>query len=131
MKPPTSSIALVSELRSLREKVVGITDSIISTADGLLVASESDNGSGEQESLAALCAAGVALGTRTAAHVGLGGLRESVIRAAGGHVVFASIGENALLAVVGDEGLDLANLRRELPGAVDVLGKLLAANATT
>lgn len=126
MKPPSSSIALVSELQALREKVVGITDSIISTSDGLLVASESDSPSGEQESLAALCAAGVALGSRTAAHVGLGGLRESVIRAAGGHVVFASIGEHALLAVVGDEGLDLANLRRELPATVDVLGKLLA-----
>ncbi|GAA2014926.1 hypothetical protein GCM10009839_07530 [Catenulispora yoronensis] len=106
---------------------MGITDSIISTADGLLVAS--DSGSAEQESLAALCAAGVALGTRTAVHVGLGGLRESVIRAAGGHVVFASIGENALLAIVGDEGLDLAHLRRELPGTVDVLGKLLDGDA--
>ncbi|MEY9928709.1 putative regulator of Ras-like GTPase activity (Roadblock/LC7/MglB family) [Catenulispora sp. GP43] len=127
MKPPSSSTALISELQALREKVVGITDSIISTSDGLLVASDSD--SGEQESLAALCAAGMALGSRTAAHLGLGGLRESVVRAAGGHVVFAAIGEHTLLAVVGDEGLDLAGLRRELPGAVDVLGKLLAGPA--
>lgn len=43
--------------------------------------------------------------------------------------MFASIGEHALLAVVGDEGLDLANLRRELPGTIDVLGKLLAGDA--
>ena len=128
MKPPSSSRALVGELQSLREKVVGITDSIISTSDGLLVAADSESAA-EHESLAALCAAGVALGTRTAAHVGLGGLRESVIRAAGGHVVFASIGEHALLAVVGDEGLDLPNLRRELPGTVDVLEKLLAGDA--
>ncbi|MEY9894839.1 putative regulator of Ras-like GTPase activity (Roadblock/LC7/MglB family) [Catenulispora sp. MAP12-49] len=127
MKPPSSSTALVSELQALREKVVGITDSIISTADGLLVASDSD--SGEQESLAALCAASMALGSRTAAHLGLGGLRESVVRAAGGHVVFAAVGDHTLLAVVGDQGLDLVSLRRELPGAVDVLGKLLAGSA--
>ena len=124
MKPPTSSPAVVTELQALRERIVGVTDSIIATTDGLLVAS--DSGSAEQESLAALCAAGMALGTRTAAHVGLGGLRDSVIRAAGGHVVFAAIGEHALLAVVGDEGLDLPTLRRELPGAVELFGKLLA-----
>ena len=125
MKPPSSSTALVRELHALRERIVGVTDSVIATADGLLVAS--DSGSADQESLAALCAAGMALGTRTAAHLGLGALRESVVRAAGGHVVFAAIGEHALLAVVGDAGLDLATLRRELPGAVEVFGKLLAS----
>lgn len=125
MKPPPSSETLAGELQSLREKVVGITDSIISTSDGLLVASDSVSGA-EQESLAALCAAGVALGARTAAHAGLGGLRESVIRAARGHVVFAAVGDHALLAVVGDEGLDLAGLRRELPITADHLAKLLA-----
>ncbi|WP_194911508.1 roadblock/LC7 domain-containing protein [Catenulispora rubra] len=127
MKPPTSSTAVVTELQALRERIVGVTDSIIATTDGLLVAS--DSGSADQESLAALCAAGMALGTRTAAHVGLGGLRDSVIRAAGGHVVFAAIGEHALLAVVGDAGLDLATLRRDLPGAVELFGKLLAGDA--
>ena len=127
MSRQTSPEKLVDELKALRERVMGITESVISTADGLLVAG--DTVSVQPESVAALAAASLALGRRTAAEVGLGGLRDVVARANGGYVVVMSIGDHALLAVLGDEGLDIAALHRECPASVDRLDKLLTAGA--
>ncbi|MER8187384.1 roadblock/LC7 domain-containing protein [Kitasatospora sp. NPDC094015] len=127
MQQRISSEALVDELRRLRERVMGITESVVSTADGLLVAA--DTVSVQPESLSALAAATLALGRRTSAEAGLGGMRENVTRAGGGFVVVTAIGEHALLVVVGDEGLDVAALGRECPGTVEALGRLLTAAA--
>lgn len=124
MDQQTSSEALVSELKSLRERVMGVTESIIATNDGLLVAA--DVAAAHPESLAALASATVALGRRTALQAGIGGLRDVVNRSDAGYVVYTAIGEYALLVVAGDEGLDLAGLRRESIAAIDRLGGLLA-----
>jgi predicted regulator of Ras-like GTPase activity (Roadblock/LC7/MglB family) len=125
MHGSTSSKALIGELSALRERVMGVTESLIATNDGLLVAA--DVPYGKPESLAALASATVALGRRTAAETGIGGLRDAVTRAASGYVVFMAIGEHALLVITGDEGLDLTALRRESAATVDRLGELLAA----
>ena len=119
-----STDAVVRELKSLREKVMGVTDGIVSTADGLLVSA--DTASLQPESLAALAAATLALARRTAAEAGLGGLRESVVRAHGGYVVVTAVGENTVLATVGDEGLDLENLHRESRSTAQALNSLLS-----
>jgi uncharacterized protein len=117
--------SVVAQLKSLRERVTGVTEGIVSSADGLLVAA--DVATVQPESLAALAATSLALGKRTAAEAGLNGLRETVTRANGGYVVVLAIGDNALMAIVGDEGLDLAGLYREGPITVEALDKILAA----
>ncbi|MGW6917955.1 roadblock/LC7 domain-containing protein [Kitasatospora sp. NPDC054939] len=118
---PTS--VLVDELKSLRDQVTGVAESVISTADGLLVAA--DTAAVHPETAAALAAAMLGLGRRTAAEVGVGGLRDVVTRCNGGHVVMMAIGEQALLMVMGDEGLDIATLNRRSPATIRRLSELL------
>jgi uncharacterized protein len=128
--PPTpegSASAVVGELKSLRDRVLGITECVVSTADGLLVAA--DTATVHPESVAALAAASLGLGRRTAGEVGLGGLRDVVTRCNGGYVVVLAIGEQALLVVMGDAGLDVPTLHRESPAAIERLGDLLNVNA--
>src|SRR4051812_25870685 len=88
-----SSGDLVKELTGLRGQVLGISESIIATADGLLVAADTANV--QPESLAAPSAASLALGKRSAAEVGLGSLREVVTRCNGGYSVVLAVGEQA------------------------------------
>ena len=115
--------ALVTALKSLREQVMGINETVISTSDGLLVAA--DTAGVQPESVAALAAATLGLGRRTAAEVGLGGLRDVVTRCNGGYVIVLAVGEHALLVILADEGLDLPGLHRESPFTVERLASLL------
>ncbi|WP_113701347.1 roadblock/LC7 domain-containing protein [Nonomuraea lactucae] len=119
---------LIDVLTALREQVTGVSESIIATLDGLLVVADADTI--HPESVAALAAATLGLGRRMAQQTGSGALREVITRGAGGHVVVLTIGERALLAVKGDEGLDLPAFLRESPRAVDQLEKLLSADVT-
>ncbi|MFJ8039464.1 roadblock/LC7 domain-containing protein [Kitasatospora sp. NPDC096147] len=123
MTSQTPAAVLVGELQSLRDRVMGISESVISTADGLLVAA--DTAGVHPESASALSAAMLGLGRRTAAEFGVGGLRDVVTRCSGGYVVVLAIGDQALLMVLGDEGLDIAGLHRESAATVRRLGELL------
>ncbi|MFB7473797.1 MULTISPECIES: roadblock/LC7 domain-containing protein [unclassified Kitasatospora] len=123
MSSQTPTAVLVDELKSLRDRVMGISESVISTTDGLLVAA--DTAAVHPESAAALSAAMLGLGRRTAAEVGVGGLRDVVTRCNSGYVVVLAIGEQALLMILGDEGLDVAGLHRESPATVRRLSELL------
>jgi uncharacterized protein len=126
--PEDSASAVVDELKSLRAHVVEITECLVSTTDGLLVAA--DTATVHPESVAALAAASLGLGRRAAAEVGLGGLRDVITRCSGGYVVVLAIGEGALLVVMGDEGLDVPTLHRESPAAIERLGGLLNVQVT-
>ncbi|WP_327063636.1 roadblock/LC7 domain-containing protein [Kitasatospora purpeofusca] len=119
---------LVDELHALRDRVMGVGESVISTADGMLVAA--DTATVHPESAAALAAAMLGLGRRTAAEFGVGGLRDVVTRCNGGYVVVLAIGEQALLVILGDEGLDVVGLHRESPATVRRLGELLGVVPT-
>lgn len=122
--PETSSPdPLTDVLVSLRDRVMGVSESVISTADGLLVAADAD--SIHPESVAALAAAALGLGKRMAQQAGVGALREVVTRCGAGHVVVLAIGDRSLLTVLGDEGLDIAALQRESPATIEQLAKLL------
>jgi uncharacterized protein len=126
--PEQSASAVVDELKSLRAHVMGVAECVVSTADGLLVAA--DTATVHPESVAALAAASLGLGRRAAAEVGLGQLRDVITRCNGGYVVVLAIGEGALLAIMGDEGLDVPTLHRESPGAIERLGGLLNVKVT-
>lgn len=52
----TKNAQLVTEMRTLREKVVGVTDVVVASVDGLLITAEADDDA-DPESLAALAAA--------------------------------------------------------------------------
>jgi predicted regulator of Ras-like GTPase activity (Roadblock/LC7/MglB family) len=119
-----SQDALVGEIRSLRERVPGITDAAVAAVDGLLVAADTA-AELDPESLAALAAAGLGLARRTAAVSGRGELRHTVTHCGGGFAVIYAVGDTALLAVLGDEGLDLGRLHRETGALIERLDDLL------
>ncbi|GGO88503.1 roadblock/LC7 domain-containing protein [Wenjunlia tyrosinilytica] len=128
MNGTTSAEPLVKILSSLRDRVMGVHESVLSTADGLLVAADAD--SVHPESVAALAAASLGVGRRLADQTGSGSLREVVTRCAGGHVVVLPVGERALLTVKGDEGMDITAFQRESPAVVEELNRVLEADVT-
>ncbi|MFD5629145.1 roadblock/LC7 domain-containing protein [Streptomyces sp. NPDC127072] len=117
---------LTEILTSLRDRVMGVTESVLSTADGLLVVADTESSHGE--SVAALAAATLGVGRRMAEQAGVGALREVVARCGSGHVIVLAVGDRALLTVMGDDGLDLAAFQRESPATVEQLNQALAAD---
>ena len=114
---------VIGELTVLRERVAGITDCVVAAADGMLVAADSTGI--HPESIAALGSVALGLAKRTAATVGLGGLREVVTRCQSGYVVVYAIGENAVLILLGDEGLNTDGLHAQSRHSIEQLAKLL------
>lgn len=114
---------IVRELADLRERVTGVTGGVVAASDGLVVASDSPEI--RDQALAALAAASLGLGKRTAGEVALGPLSEVETRCQGGHVVVYAVGAEALLAVMGDEGMDGQTLSREARHTIERVGDLL------
>lgn len=116
-------------LVSLRDRVMGVTESTLATADGLVVAA--DVSKTHPESMAAVAAATLSLGHRLSDQGGTGVLREVSARCSTGHVIVTAVGNRALLAVVTDDGLDMAAYRREIPGVVQALSDLLDSDVSS
>ena len=123
---PSQSAQLTGILTSLRDRVMGVSESVLSTVDGLLVVSDTD--SAHPESIAALAAATLGVSRRIAEQASVGALREVVARCGAGHVIVLAVGERALLTVMGDDGLDITAFQRESPATVEELTKVLAAD---
>lgn len=114
---------LLAEMRALRDRVIGITDTALASRDGLII--QADTVDIDPDNLAALAAAALGLAQRMAAEVGKGTLREAVTRSSGGYVAIYAVGSRALLVVVADVGLDLVRLDREARSTVENLEALL------
>jgi predicted regulator of Ras-like GTPase activity (Roadblock/LC7/MglB family) len=119
--------ALLAEMRALQEKVTGITGTALASRDGLIV--REDTGGVDPDNLAALAATWLALAQRMSNEVGQGTLREAMTRSSGGFVVIYAIGAQAVLVIIGDEGLDIAKLHRESSAALDAIRALIADSA--
>jgi len=122
---------LVAEMRELRDRVIGITDVVVASADGLLITAEADE-TVDRECLAALTAAAVGIARRTGDATGKGRLHHTVARFSDGYLVMQAIGEMALIAVIGDSGMDVKRLHVESQATAERIGSLLtgAAGAT-
>ena len=119
--------ALLAEMRALQEKVTGITGTAVASRDGLIV--REDTGGVDPDNLAALAATWLALAQRMSTEVGQGTLREAMTRSSGGFVTIYAVGTQAVLVIIGDEGLDTAKLHRESQAALDAIRALLADNS--
>jgi predicted regulator of Ras-like GTPase activity (Roadblock/LC7/MglB family) len=115
-------------LVSLRDKVMGVSESTLATVDGLVVAT--DAAKTHPESMAALAAATLSLGHRLADQGAAGTLRQVTAQCSTGHVIVTAVGTRALLAVVADEGLDTAAFQREIPSVVASLNTILTADTS-
>jgi len=117
---------LVEVLTALREGVMGVSETVVSTVDGLLVAADVD--AVHAESMAALAAANYSLARRMAHEAGGAGLRDVTTRSADRHVVVLAVNDRALLTVVGDDGLDVTRLQREVHLTLENLAKILESD---
>jgi uncharacterized protein len=114
---------LLALLRALAGRVAGITDTALAGRDGLIIASHTTGA--DPDNLAALAAASLGIAQRMSAEVGRGALQEVTTRGSGGCVVVYAVGTSTLLAVAGDQGLDVARLHRESRPTVEAIEVVL------
>jgi predicted regulator of Ras-like GTPase activity (Roadblock/LC7/MglB family) len=100
------------ELAELRQRVAGLQTCVIAGVDGLLVLHASQTGP-EPHDLAALSAAMFGIGRQAGHALGHGGFRESIVHSDHGYFAVYAVGEFALLAVAGDEHMNLGRLHLE------------------
>ena len=107
---------LLTEMRGLREQVPGVTGTLVASADGLLVVADIDPGADPQveaDSLAAIAAASLSVARQVVRVARQGTLGRAITYASRGHMVVYAVGVAALLAVLGDEGMDMGALQQK------------------
>jgi len=109
---PDPYLAARSELAALRQQVSGVRGCVIAGVDGLLILHDLLTGA-EPHDLAALAAAAHGIGRTTAGALRQGTFSECTIRNQHGYFAVYSISDMALLAVLGDDGLNVARLHIE------------------
>ncbi len=118
--------ALAAEMRSLREHVAGVTDTVIAAADGIpIVADVADTI--DPACVSALAAADLGLARRTTEVIGQGKLRQTVVYSSGGYMAVYAIDPMALIVVLGDEGLNIVRLHQEAQPAIERIASILAS----
>ncbi|MEU3777912.1 roadblock/LC7 domain-containing protein [Streptomyces sp. NPDC032472] len=120
----TRNAQLVTEVRALREKVVGVTDVVVASVDGLLITAETDDVA-DPESLAALTAATLSIARRAGSMTSKGLLHHTVSRFTDGYLIAHTVGEMALIGVLADAGLDVGRLHDETQASAQRLTALL------
>lgn len=123
----TNDDELVAEIRRLRDRVVGVTDVAVATSDGMLITADADE-TVHPDTLAALSAATLGLARRAGEVLGKGGLQQTVAQFTHGYVVVRAVGDLALLAVLGDAGMDVRHLHLESQAVTDRIDRLLTGS---
>jgi predicted regulator of Ras-like GTPase activity (Roadblock/LC7/MglB family) len=116
--------AVRAELAALRHQVTGVQGCVIAGVDGLLILHDTI-ASAEPHDIAALAAGAHGISRTCGAALGQGGFHECTIRNHRGYLAIYAVGELALLAVVGDDGLNIARLHLEARQATARLTPLL------
>ena len=112
------------ELAALRHQVTGVSGCVIAGVDGLLVLHDTLSAA-EPHDIAALAAGAHGISRTCGSVLGQGAFSEVTIRNQGGYLAIYAIGELALLAVVGDSGLNIARLHLEARPVTARLAALL------
>jgi predicted regulator of Ras-like GTPase activity (Roadblock/LC7/MglB family) len=125
----TAEDGLLAEMRALRDRVTGVTDTALAGRDGLII--RADTADLDSESMATLGAASLGLAQRMAADVGKGLLRQAVTRSSRGYVAIYAVGSRALLMVVADVGVDAMRLDREATATAEAIDAIRNGGKTT
>lgn len=127
--PDARTATIAAELTGLRQRVAGVRSSVIAGVDGFLLLHDTD-ADDEPHDVAALAAAAVGVGRQTGLAFGHGDLREATMHSQRGYFAVYAVCDTALLAVVGDEDLNVARLHLEARNLAPRLAALLARPAT-
>ncbi|MFG1951531.1 roadblock/LC7 domain-containing protein [Micromonospora sp. NPDC048830] len=118
--------AINTELSELRLQIPGVNGCILGGVDGLLITHNMPDGS-RPDDLAALAASTFGLGRQVGLSLGQGPFRQSTVRNAGGYLSVYAVNSQALLAVVGEDAVNVARLHLHAPGVAERLAILLSA----
>jgi len=116
---------VLTEIRTLRDRVRFVSGSLVSRADGLLVAH--DTHGVQPEGMAALSATTLGLSERIAVEAGHGRFQEALVRGANGYVVTYAAGTYAVLTVLATAEANLGRLHLEARALADRVGSLVDA----
>ncbi|HEY6496204.1 MAG TPA: roadblock/LC7 domain-containing protein [Trebonia sp.] len=105
-----------AELRALRSKVPGITGSLVSTSDGMLVAH--DFPAADPARLAALVSTAVGLVRQAVTETGRGELHEAMAHGTSGYLLVYAAGDDAVVALAASEQSQAATMQAEIRQAV-------------
>ncbi|MEO3780032.1 roadblock/LC7 domain-containing protein [Micromonospora sp. B11E3] len=118
--------AIDTELSELRLQIPGVNGCVLGGVDGLLITHNMPEGS-RPEDLAALAASTFGLGRQVGLSLGQGPFRQSTVRNAGGYLSVYAVNSQALLAVVGEDAVNVARLHLNAPAVAERLAVLLGA----
>jgi len=104
--------AVRGELAALRHQVTGVSGCVIAGVDGLLILHDTLTAA-EPNDIAALAAGAHGISRTCGAALQQGAFSEVTIRNQGGYLAVYAVGDLALLAVIGDSGLNIARLHLE------------------
>ena len=116
--------AVRGELASLRHQVTGVSGCVIAGVDGLLILHDTMTNA-EPNDIAALAAGAHGISRTCGAALQQGAFSEVTIRNQGGYLAVYAVGDLALLAVIGDSGLNIARLHLEARPVTNRLATLL------
>ncbi|MFC3896679.1 roadblock/LC7 domain-containing protein [Lentzea rhizosphaerae] len=117
---------LAAELHGLRERVTGITDTLIAANDGILIMADMSEKL-DTEVISALAAADLGIARRTSEVARQGAFRQTVVYNSGGCMAVYAVGSLALMVVLGDEGLNVSRLHQESQPAIERINSILSA----
>ena len=116
--------AVRTELGALRQSIPGVQGCVLAGVDGLLLAHDL-TGNDEPHDLAALAATTFGLGRQAGIALRHGPFRDSTVRSHRGYFTVYAVSDLALLAVLGDDGLNVARLHLQARPLADRLADLL------
>jgi len=122
--------AVRAELAALRHQVTGVLGCVVAGVDGLLILHDTISGQ-EPHDIAALAAGAHGISRTCGAALHQGGFHECTIRNQRGYLAIYAVGELALLAVLGDDRLNIARLHLEARQATTRLTPLLEIHNVT
>lgn len=121
-------VGLDKQLALLRERVTGVRGIVVAATDGLLVAHEGAIDP-DPHDLAALAAAALGIARQSGQILDQGEHQHTAIHNANGHYVVYSVSEVALLAVVAEAGLNVAQLNLQVRASAPDIDRVLRENA--
>jgi len=112
-------------LESFVERVTGVIDAIVVSADGLLMAMSSGIGRAGADQLAAVTSGLTSLTQGAARCFGGGNVNQVVVELDGGYMFFMSISQGSALAVVSGKGSDVGLIGYEMSMMAKRMGSVL------
>ncbi|MGB9777180.1 MAG: roadblock/LC7 domain-containing protein [Anaerolineae bacterium] len=115
---------LVERLQELQRNTPDVEASALVSVDGLTIASALPAGV-EEDRVSAMSAAMLSLGERIAGELGRGGLDQVYVKGAGGYVLLAAVGTEAVLTVMARSTAKLGLVFLEMRRAAEDLERML------